>query len=433
MIGIRRRAVVRRAAVAEIMTRLSEIIGAAHTLPSPVVHRDLKPANVLVQRAADRALQLKVTDFGIGAIAANRAIKEGEAAVKPAWYLTALATGTCTPLYASPQQKKGFPADPRDDVYALGVIWYQALTGNLSDGVPSGAGWRRKLTERGMKQDLVDVLESCFDEEPEERPPNAAELANRLKTLLGPSPPAKAPAPVKTLCPSCQAALRIPAHVTSGKKVKCPKCNVIFTLTPAPKSPPAPISSALGKTAATCWVIAPYRADHRDIWQRVWQFNLANQFISIGWGDLGDVSCLNEQELRELIDRAYPDAPAGSKRSSFRMLWDFYHAVQPGDFVIARQGTKRLAAVGTVVRKAYYDPAKTVEALENESTFPNHVDVRWADSPRYSFSWPCLRAANYLQDLLGQVSQFKPKGRERIGRPYFWYQCQHRRYSARGE
>ena len=82
MIGIRRRAVVRRTAVAEIMTRLSEIIGAAHTLPSPVVHRDLKPANVLVQRAADRALQLKVTDFGIGAIAANRAIKEGEAAVK---------------------------------------------------------------------------------------------------------------------------------------------------------------------------------------------------------------------------------------------------------------------------------------------------------------------------------------------------------------
>jgi len=64
------------------------------------------------------------------------------------------------------------------------------------------------------------------------------------------------------------------------------------------------------------------------------------------------------------------------------MLWDFYHSVEPGDIVVARRGTKRIAAVGTVVRKAYYERAKNAAVMGPENTYPNHIDVQWNEIPR---------------------------------------------------
>jgi serine/threonine protein kinase len=168
--------------VTQTVLHLAEIVGFAHRLSPPVVHRDLKPANVLVQRGPGGALQLKVADFGIGGIAAGQAIKD--LSQKPAWHMTALATGTCTPLYASPQQAAGKPPDPRDDVFSLGVLWYQMLTGSLASGRPGGSGWKKKLLAQGAKADLVELLESCFEDEPDHRPRDAAELAERLKVLV---------------------------------------------------------------------------------------------------------------------------------------------------------------------------------------------------------------------------------------------------------
>jgi serine/threonine protein kinase len=165
------------------IAQLAEVVGFAHQLDPPVVHRDLKPANVLVQRGPAGTLQLKVADFGIGGIAASQAIKESSE--KPAWHLTAMATGTCTPLYASPQQAAGQPADPRDDVYALGVLWFQMLTGNLSAGRPGGSAWRKRLAEQDMKAGLIELLEGCFEDDPDNRPQDAAVLAERLQECTG--------------------------------------------------------------------------------------------------------------------------------------------------------------------------------------------------------------------------------------------------------
>src|SRR5205085_8452803 len=123
----------------------------------------------------------KVADFGIGGGAASQAIQESAKGLPAGIMMTAVATGTFTPLYASPQQTSGRAADPRDDVYALGIIWYQMLTGDLNAGRPGGARWRQKATERGMKPELVDLLERCFEEDPDDRPRDGAELAERLK------------------------------------------------------------------------------------------------------------------------------------------------------------------------------------------------------------------------------------------------------------
>jgi restriction system protein len=56
--------------------------------------------------------------------------------------------------------------------------------------------------------------------------------------------------------------------------------------------------------------------------------------------------------------------------------------IKVGDVILARQGTKKLAAVGTVIRTAYFDPIKTRAAVGDWYYFGNHLDVQWHDSPR---------------------------------------------------
>ena len=81
-------------------------------------------------------------------------------------YLASQLWGSHTPLYASPQQQRGDAPDPRDDVHALGVIWYQLLTGDLTAGRPGGTRWVRRLAEQGVPPAQVDLLGSCFEDNP---------------------------------------------------------------------------------------------------------------------------------------------------------------------------------------------------------------------------------------------------------------------------
>jgi tetratricopeptide (TPR) repeat protein len=99
-------------------------------------------------------------------------------------FLVSALRGSCTPLYASPQQMRGAAPDPRDDVCALGVIWYQMLTGDLTAGRPGGTRWHRRLTEQGMPAEMVDLLGECFEDRPEDRVAGAGILAARLGVLL---------------------------------------------------------------------------------------------------------------------------------------------------------------------------------------------------------------------------------------------------------
>src|SRR5438093_4798662 len=129
------------------------------------------------------------------------------------------------------------------------------------------------------------------------------------------------------------------------------------------------------------WVIAPYHADRPDEWERIWQFDFDNSLISIGWAKLGNISILDQHELRALLDRTLDRFyPHSSKAHVFRMLWNFYHSIQPGDFVIARRGTKNIAAVGIVTSNAYYEKAKN--AVGQEYPHSNHINVKWQLSPR---------------------------------------------------
>ncbi len=128
------------------------------------------------------------------------------------------------------------------------------------------------------------------------------------------------------------------------------------------------------------WVIAPFHSKPADLFLRIWEFDLTNSIISIGWSELGDISGDTEQGLRAAVDRTYPDKPAGARVAYFNMLWKFFHSISVGDTIIARRGTQRIVGVGIVRRAAYYDPTRNPGAVHDSNpAYPNHLDVHWRE------------------------------------------------------
>lgn len=176
--------------VAQMMMLLLNPIRYAHKLNPPIVHRDLKPANVLVERGHNNGIELRVTDFGIGGLSAQQALEDAQFTRTQSSQLVSSLRGSCTPLYASKQQQNGEAPDPRDDVHALGVMWFQFLTGDLSAG--PGPDWREEMSDLNVPEEMISLLARCLASKPERRLENADALAERLEKLI----PQGSPAPV---------------------------------------------------------------------------------------------------------------------------------------------------------------------------------------------------------------------------------------------
>jgi serine/threonine protein kinase len=166
-------------AMTRLFCSLAQAVGFAHRIQPPVVHRDLKPTNVLTTRI-DKRVALKVADFGIGGIAAEQARRAGGETVGH----SVLTASACTPLYASPQQRRGAAPDPRDDVYALGVIWCQMLLGDVTKEPPRGGLWKKRLLEQGATPGMLALLERCLEDDPADRPADAHVLAQQLLAVI---------------------------------------------------------------------------------------------------------------------------------------------------------------------------------------------------------------------------------------------------------
>ena len=166
-----------------------------------VVHRDLKPSNVLVENGSGR---VKLLDFGIAKLlhGGNEGDEEADATQAR---LTRTGVSVMTPAYAAPEQILGEPATTATDVYSLGVLLYELLTGRLPHerGSPSAAalaeavsresvarpsrvaaeGGDRKL-ERALAGDLDTILLKALAREPERRYASVAALADDLRRHL---------------------------------------------------------------------------------------------------------------------------------------------------------------------------------------------------------------------------------------------------------
>jgi len=150
-----------------------------------VVHRDIKPDNILI----DSGGRVMVTDFGIA-----RAISEGADA-----RLTATGMAIGTPAYMSPEQSMGErEVDGRSDLYSLGVVGYQMLTGDLPFNANSTPALLVKhLSEApppiqqrcpGIAPDLGRGIMMLLEKEPDNRFPSASALVVALETGNVPTP-----------------------------------------------------------------------------------------------------------------------------------------------------------------------------------------------------------------------------------------------------
>jgi serine/threonine-protein kinase len=170
-----------------IVALMCDALEVAHD--AGIVHRDLKPENVmLIERDGDPNFP-KIMDFGVARVRIGDE-DDGESA-----RLTRAGMVYGTPHYMSPEQAAGAEIDKRADIYSLGVMLFEMLTGSLpffdtnpakimamhmTEDPPS---MRRKAPDAGIPRSLDRLVQQMLAKEPEDRPSSALEVRDKLEEI----------------------------------------------------------------------------------------------------------------------------------------------------------------------------------------------------------------------------------------------------------
>jgi serine/threonine protein kinase len=166
-----------------IMLQTSAAVAAAHE--AGIIHRDLKPSNILVTQSADHPAIVKVLDFGIAKFTNGKLDEDEDTAT-----MVQTSSVIGTPRYMSPEQYNGFELTPATDVYSLGVILYEMLTGMapFTGSTPAEIAQKHANDPPHLPREIVAaipeeverVVLQALEKRPEDRPANADEFHREL-------------------------------------------------------------------------------------------------------------------------------------------------------------------------------------------------------------------------------------------------------------
>ncbi len=163
----------------ELVAQVADAIAAAHSVG--ILHKDVKPTNIMVTESGTAKPRIRMIDFGIGTVADRHLLDikgitaTGLTEAESRGDYASSMTGTR--LYMAPELIEGKAATTKSDIYSLGVLLYQMVSGKL--GQTLSFGWERDVPDELLRQDI----EACVDGRPENRLGSAEELALRLRKL----------------------------------------------------------------------------------------------------------------------------------------------------------------------------------------------------------------------------------------------------------
>ncbi len=173
--------------VGRIIGELCEVLQAAHD--EGIIHRDLKPANLMIVEPDTPRERIKVMDFGLAKLI------EGEPGTRKVTD-TNVDFAVGTPGYICPEQVRGEEMDHRGDLYSVGIMMYELITGRVPFSGPTSMDvllahateYAPTFAELGLSGWVpAEIEELIFDtlaKDPQDRPQTARELAERFDTAL---------------------------------------------------------------------------------------------------------------------------------------------------------------------------------------------------------------------------------------------------------
>ena len=166
------------AKAASIIAQVCRALEAAHA--EGVIHRDLKPQNIML----DKGGRVLVMDFGIARSMAGGGMTQTGALIG-------------TPDYMSPEQAKGQSLDARSDLFSVGIIFYEMLSGEVPFNADTTMAklWKRTNEparpvaelDKTIPQPLSDIVRKCLEIDPQKRFASASELLRAIELWQGPA------------------------------------------------------------------------------------------------------------------------------------------------------------------------------------------------------------------------------------------------------